>query len=150
MTRNLSLEDASILKLVRENEITQQSELQHQLQSQGIDIPQATLSRRLRNLNIAKIAGFYKLIGPQPTNLPLVLSLKVSKFGYIVLLTQPGNANAIGSYIDQKYISYEKPHLDDYGLLGTIAGDDTLLLLVKDAQSIDNVVKLLKEEFPYL
>ena len=51
-----------ILNIIQKEEVREQSDLQELLKSRGFDIPQATLSRRLKKLNIAKIGGIYKII----------------------------------------------------------------------------------------
>lgn len=141
--------DAHILNIVQTKQVTEQSELQKQLEAKGYDVPQATLSRRLKKLHIAKVGGVYKLIDFNMPNLPLVLSMQVSAFGLIVLHTPPGNANSVASFIDQKYVSQGKD-TQSIGLLGTIAGDDTLLLICRDQTSIEPIKAMLKQAFPYL
>lgn len=146
MSHNNTLEE-HILNYVQKIDIREQSELQKLLKDRGFDIPQATLSRRLKKLNIAKIGGIYKIIELKRPNLPVVLNIQVSEFGLIVLHTHPGNANNLALFIDQKYVTLHPQHPKEYGILGTIAGDDTVLIIVKGKEDIDKVLKLLKEAF---
>ena len=149
MSRDTVL-DGYILNIIQGHKIAEQMELQHHLKARGYDIPQATLSRRLKKLKIAKVSGIYKVIDFAASNLPLVLSIHVSEFGLIVLHTEPGNASSLGYFIDQKYVSYYSSYEKDSGILGTIAGDDTLLLIIKSKERLDKVMHLLHAEFPYL
>ena len=74
-------------------------ELQHYLKERGYDVPQATLSRRLKKLKIAKVSGTYKVVDFRTSNLPLVHSIQISDYGLIVIHTDPGNASSIGYFI---------------------------------------------------
>ena len=145
-----TLLDDLILSIVQTEVISEQSDLQQSLTKRGYDIPQATLSRRLKKLKIAKVAGFYKVIDYNKPGLPLVLNLQVSDFGLIVLQTHPGNANNLAYYIDRKYVSYSLQVANTSGILGTIAGDDTVLLIIKNKACLQKVQDMLSEEFPYL
>lgn len=142
--------DGFILNIIQGNKIAEQMELQQYLKAKGYEVPQATLSRRLKKLNIAKVSGVYKVVEFKVSNLPMVLSINVSEFGLIVLHTDPGNANSLGYFIDQKYVNIHSFDHKDSGILGTIAGDDTLLLIIKSKEHLAKVLQLLQEEFPYL
>lgn len=149
MSRDAIL-DGYIVNIIQNHKIAEQIELQHHLKTRGYEVPQATLSRRLRKLKIAKVSGIYKVIDFASSNLPIVLGIHVSDYGLIILHTEPGNANSLGYFIDQKYVNYHSFDEKDSGILGTIAGDDTLLLIIKSKDYLDKVVKLLRDEFPYL
>ncbi|WP_316353469.1 arginine repressor [Candidatus Trichorickettsia mobilis] len=139
--------DGHILSIIQSHEIHEQIDLQNMLKERGHDIPQATLCRRLKKLKIAKVSGVYKAIDLNMPTLPIVLNIQISEFGLIVLHTHPGNASSLAYFIDQKYVSYRN---SDSGILGTIAGDDTILLIIKSKNDLNKVLKLLQEEFPYL
>jgi transcriptional regulator of arginine metabolism len=142
--------DGHILNIIQNNEIIEQIDLQNALKKRGFNIPQATLSRRLKKLKIAKIAGVYKIIELNMPNLPLVLNIQVSDLGLIVLHTHPGNANSLAFFIDQKYVTFQAKHPKNSGILGTIAGDDTVLLIIKSKADLKNVLEIMAKEFPYL
>lgn len=142
--------DGHIVNIIQSHKIAEQVELQHSLKMRGYDVPQATLSRRLKKLKIAKVSGVYKVVDFVTSSLPLVLSIHVSDYGLVILHTEPGNAGSLGYFIDQKYVSYHSFEEKDSGILGTIAGDDTLLLIIKGKDYLEKVVQLLHEEFPYL
>ncbi|WP_058534939.1 arginine repressor [Legionella saoudiensis] len=142
--------DGHILNIVQTEKISEQMDLQKSLTERGYVIPQATLSRRLKKLKIAKVAGVYQVVDFNVPNLPLVLNIQVSDFGLIVLHTHPGNANSLAYYIDKKYVSFSIQGNKCSGILGTIAGDDTVLLIVKSKDKQEEVLSLLRADFPYL
>lgn len=124
-----------ILEAIAKNEIETQDGLVNFLQNQGYDVTQATVSRDIKELSLLKVPlrdGRYKYSLPseQRTN-PLARLKRVMKDSFvrldeagqlIVIKTLPGNAHAIGDLIDD---------LEWDGLLGTICGDDTILLICR-------------------
>jgi transcriptional regulator of arginine metabolism len=83
-------------------------------------------------------------------NLPLILNIQIADSGLIVLHTQPGNANPLGSFIDKKYVAFSQQNPNNSCILGTIAGDDTVLLIIKSKEALPSVLNVLLKEFPYL
>lgn len=142
--------DDHILNIVQTQKIFEQVDLQQRLNERGYDIPQATLSRRLKKLKIAKVSGVYTVVDYRRAILPLILSINVADNGLIVLHTEPGNANNLASFIDKKYLELDKKQSNNSGILGTIAGDDTVLLIIKNQDQVQNVVQDFYEAFPYL
>jgi transcriptional regulator of arginine metabolism len=142
--------DGLILNIVQTEEITEQIDLQNSLKERGYIIPQATLSRRLKKLKIAKIAGLYQIVDFNVPSLPLVLNMQISDLGLIVLHTHPGNANSLAYFIDKKYVSFSSQDSKNSGVLGTIAGDDTVLLIIKSRECLNQIIDFLHNEFPYL
>lgn len=142
--------DELILAIVETENIAEQSELQQSLKNRGYEVPQATISRRLKKLKIVKVEGYYKATDIQQPGLPLVLNIKTSDYGLIILHTHPGNANSLAYYLDRKYVAFTPQALVDAPLLGTVAGDDTVLLILKSRNELTQVMNLLQEEFPYL
>lgn len=149
MTHNAII-DEHILNIIQNLNVEEQSDLQEHLRTRGYEIPQATLSRRLKKLKIAKVAGIYKAVDFGMTNLPLILNIQMSESGLIVMHTNPGQAHGLGYYLDQKYVSYHPQNAEDSGMLGTIAGDDTLLVITKSRDSLHKVFAVLHKDFPYL
>lgn len=142
--------DSKILSLLQREEISEQSELQQRLNGLGLDVPQATLSRRLKKLNIAKVSGIYKIIDYDMPHIPVVVNMQVSDFGHIVLHTHPGCANALAIYIDKRYVPFAPKDNQEKLIMGTIAGDDTVLLITKNKKRLQQVVALIESDFPYL
>ncbi|KTC75198.1 arginine repressor [Legionella birminghamensis] len=143
--------DHLIINIVRNQPVAEQSDLQKSLKKKGFDIPQATLSRRLKKLKIAKVAGRYQIIESlQPLGLPIVTNIQLSEYGLIVLHTHPGNASSLAYYLDRKYVAFSSQENSSSGILGTIAGDDTILLIIKGKEYLAGVKDILKNEFPYV
>ena len=120
-----------------------------QLREKGFAITQATLSRDLKVLKVAKTPlsnGAYKYVLP-PQIKPIsdeLTSLNFTSHGAVlsldfsgnlaVLKTKPGYANAIAWDIDNR-ISHE--------VLGTIAGDDTVLIIPRDGVKREEITRLI-------
>jgi transcriptional regulator of arginine metabolism len=137
--------DKHILNIISKFKIKEQSELQNFLEEKGLKISQATLSRRLKKLNVVKIAGRYSSHNHQ--YIPTILDINTSASGIIVIHTLPGSASSLAFFIDQKYILQNKDQKHSV-ILGTIAGDDTIILITKDETSTNLALKLLQEDFP--
>ncbi len=147
---NDTILDDHILNIVDNYKIAEQIDLQKRLEGFGYQIPQATLSRKLKKLNIAKVAGVYKQIDFNRRHLPIILNLKVSEFGIIVLHTYPGQASGLAYFLDQTYVSYSPTYETNSGILGTIAGDDTVILIAQSKDDVKTAVRTIEEKFPYL
>ena len=128
-----------ILQAIRHHSITSQEDLQEHLQAQGgLHIPQPTLSRALKRLNIAKIAGVYTLANALDT--PLLQSLQSTEHGLLVAHTKPGGASTLAVFLDDKKA--------ELGILGTIAGDDTVLIITESTQEGKSAKAQMLKLFP--
>lgn len=136
MTRKRARQ-AAIIDLVAEHVVGSQEELRQLLTARGMDVTQATLSRDLRDLGLARIStedgGRYVL--PEALSVdegkPLLGNLLPQLFTrldgvgeLIVLHTVRSGAQPIAEAIDQE-------EFDE--VLGTIAGDDTILIVTRSA-----------------
>jgi len=129
-----------ILRIIEENEIENQSQLLEALKKHGIVSTQATVSRDIRELRLIKEltpGGGYRYVAPAKkeisnysAKLRTILKECVTSFdsaqNIVVLKTLPGLAPAACSAIDGMAIK---------NLVGTLAGDDTAFLAMKDAES---------------
>ena len=126
---------AAILDLVADNVVGSQEELRQLLLARGLDVTQATLSRDLRDLHLARISetGGARYVLPESLapedDKPLLATLLPQLFSrvdgvgeLIVLHTVASGAQPIAEAIDQE----EFPEV-----LGTIAGDDTILIVTR-------------------
>jgi transcriptional regulator of arginine metabolism len=138
---NKAFRQGQILKLIRNKRILTQEDLARELkQSQNIDTTQVTLSRDVRELGLLKTPEGYRQVeaaaaGP---DLAMVLGeflqdVRVAQ-NLIVLKTSPGNANALAVALD---------HADWPEIVGTIAGDDTVLMVAPDAETAGRLRKKL-------
>ena len=139
-----------IVNIIQNEPVREQADLQEILKRRGYDIPQATLSRKLKKLNIAKVDGIYKIVEFNSSALPVVLNMKISDFGLIILHTHPGAANSLAYFIDQKYVSYDAQEDQPSIILGTIAGDDTIVVIVKNKHALKEAQGIFESLFPYL
>jgi transcriptional regulator of arginine metabolism len=133
----------AIEKIIAEDIISTQDELLRKLKGKGISCTQATLSRNLRQLGIGRVSdgsGGYKYSlaetvrtadnAPLKLNIVPVIREIVDAKGLMVIKTLPGNASNTAFYIDGA---------GRYEIAGTIAGDDTILLIPRDGVTIPQV-----------
>lgn len=126
-----------ILELIDHEEITSQDMLQQRLEARGIDATQATISRDLKELGLVKRAGdgAYARPGQDAPNLETALvnlqriaARSLSRLTrveqLVVLRTPPGEAQHLALAIDRAALQ---------GVVGTIAGDDTVLVIAATA-----------------
>jgi transcriptional regulator of arginine metabolism len=139
---------AAILELVREHRVPSQEVLRERLAERGMEVAQATLSRDIRELGLVKVpdeegGSVYTLpagvTDPMPTLARLLPSLYLGADGVgnlLVVKTLVGGAQPIAVGIDWE----EWPEV-----VGTIAGDDTVLVILRDAARREAVVRRLEE-----
>lgn len=140
-----------ILEIISEFEISTQETLIQKLAEYGFDATQTTISRDIRQLNLIKgptARGTYKYVVPTakkqaPTpvhNSALAESvIKVEAAqNILVVKTLSGMANAIAVCIDTMNLG---------GIVGSVAGDDTVLLVFKNADIAYNAERELKVLF---
>ena len=128
-----------ILEIVEREAIDTQEQLQQKLQEQGVTCTQATISRDIKQLHLIKEPigqGRYRYtVSSQRNKLNVADKLRTiyresiisvdSAQNIVVIKTMAGLANAAAAAMDGMSIS---------GMVGTLAGDDTALLVMKDAE----------------
>ncbi len=128
-----------IVQLLQSERISSQEELRGKLEGLGVKVTQATLSRDLKELNVVKTVteqGRYKYaILESWVGLPIRLC-EVSG-NLLVVHTDAGMAPAVAYKIDE---------LELAGVLGTVAGEDTLLAVVAEGYDARRVRKQLWEK----
>ena len=142
--------------IISSRELGSQEELLAALHQEGFKLTQATLSRDLKQLKVAKAAtmsGNYVYVLPNITvykrvsspaqvkemmQVPGFLSIAFSG-NMAVIRTKPGYASSIAYNIDNSEIPY---------ILGTIAGDDTIFMVIKDDSDEHEVVSALSKVVP--
>ncbi len=131
-----------ILKLIRARAIHTQEELARELQRAGIPATQVTLSRDIRELKLVKTSEGYREMLPEEVG-PSFETLATEFLhdvraaqNLVVLKTSPGHANSVAVALDNE----EWPEV-----VGTIAGDDTLLVIAPDGATADKVRRRLLE-----
>lgn len=138
-----------ILELVREEEIDTQEELTEKLNARGVKVTQATVSRDINDLNLVKVGGKSKkfkyaqialhsaaLSEKNINHFKEIVESMTCANNLILVKTISGNANAAGMIVDKIHIPQ---------VLGSIAGDDTLLIVTKSNHDAEVMIKRLKE-----
>lgn len=134
---------ARILDLIERNQIRDHDELARQLRRSGIDAGQATLSRDLRELAVVKASGIYRASAPGAASPAADIERAVEEFvistaqsGNILMMrTHAGTAQPLGLALD-------RAGWDE--ILGTVAGDDTVFALLRNARLGKQVQKRLE------
>ena len=134
-----------ILEIIKEKDIETQEELAEELKKSGFDVTQATVSRDIKNLKLLKMQsafGKYKYVVPtkDTTNITdklanilknAVVSVEnIDKM--VVVKTFTGGASAASEAIDS---------LDFDDIAGTVAGDNTIFILVRSISGAENLVE---------
>ena len=131
-----SYRQGQILQLIQKRKIHTQEELAQELKQIGIAATQVTLSRDIRELGLAKTPEGYRQIagaapGPNLATLAAEFLHDVRQAqNLLVLRTSPGNANSVAVALDRA----EWPEV-----VGTVAGDDTILVVLPDAETAQAV-----------
>ncbi|WP_120274209.1 arginine repressor [Mangrovibacterium diazotrophicum] len=131
----------AIKQIITSSEIRSQDELLVKLHAQGFDLTQATLSRDLKALKVAKVPSGdlgYMYVIPEGMNVEsrdasdevnfLADGFRDLSFSgnLAVMRTRPGYASSIAAVLD---------NAEPYEILGSIAGDDTILLVMREGVS---------------
>lgn len=143
---------ATIRKIIRSELIGSQEELITRLAECGIDITQSTLSRDLKFMNVAKVPhknkGYIYVLpntAQHDVNISSNISDNITSLTFSgnigVLKTKAGYASAISVPID----NLDSPHI-----LGTIAGDNTVLIILREDANRGQVIEALMRIFPML
>lgn len=143
---------ATIRKIIRSEMISSQEELIKRLRECGVEITQSTLSRDLKFMNVAKVphkSKGYVYVLPNAAHHEINVSSNISDnitglsfSGNLgILKTKSGYASAISVPID---------NLDCPAILGTIAGDNTILLILREDARRNQVIDALQKIFPML
>ena len=142
--------------IISSQQLGSQDELLNALQKEGFKLTQATLSRDLKQLKVAKAAsmsGNYVYVLPNETMYKRISSpnsiremMKVPGFISInfsnnigIIKTRPGYASSIAWNIDNSNVPE---------ILGTIAGDDTIFIVTKEGIRHQEVIEALSDVVP--
>jgi transcriptional regulator of arginine metabolism len=133
----------AIEKIISGENISSQDELLKKLRGKGISCTQATLSRDLRQLGVGRVAGgtggYRYMLPGSPGNADLkslklnivpVIRDVIEANHLIIIRTLPGNASNTALVIDGA---------GRYEIAGTIAGDDTILVIPRDGITMQQV-----------
>lgn len=138
-----------ILKIVTGHAVANQDELRRQLGHLGLRVTQATLSRDLRELRLVKTADGYRPLttvaaaaeetAPLPTLAralkEFLLDIRPAQ-NMLVLKTPPGGAQPLAAAVDAEHWKE---------IAGTLAGDDTVLLITTSTKARASIQKRMEE-----
>ena len=139
---------AKIIELISQYDIETQEELAKALQEEGIEVTQATVSRDIKELMLIKVPtsdGHYRYALSQEQNMLMSKNRMARLFqdsivrvdsalNQIVIHTMPGSANMVAAAID--LAKWEN-------VIGTIAGDDTILIITNSTESVPKITKVI-------
>ena len=142
MNTGKTFRHGQILRLVTGARIANQEELRRRLAAQKLRVTQATLSRDLQELRLVKTHEGYKpeaMLPEDPSGLPS-LTRALGEFlsdirpaeNMLVLKTPPGAAQPLAAAVDGAKFTE---------IAGTIAGDDTVLIITPDRRSRESLQK---------
>ena len=127
-----------LLEVVHAKEVATQGELKRLLKGAGFDVDQGTLSRDIKELGLVKVptgTGYrYAPVDEATPVIPARSTAMIERFvkaidhsgQLVVLKTDPGNAPAVAEALD---------HLAWDGVIGTLAGDNTVFIACKETAS---------------
>jgi transcriptional regulator of arginine metabolism len=140
---------ALLRKLLAEGKLSTQEELADELRRHDFDITQSTISRDLRKIGAVKVLNasgdtVYKLSSERPVSSGLPsdsrlgpLLLNVQHNGSLVVIhTSVGSASLVAAHLD---------HLKIPGILGTIAGDDTIFIAPVAPAELERIVQKIND-----
>ena len=120
MTATKGQRHKAILALVNRGSVHTQQEIAEALSRQGMSITQATISRDIQELGLVRAGRGYRSAAALVRE--LVLSVELVQ-PVAVIRTPPGTANLVARSIDEAALS---------GVAGTVAGDDTIIVVLRD------------------
>ena len=137
-----------ILEIIANKEIDTQEELCDELNKSNFRVTQATISRDVKELKLYKVAGVQKKyryasldvndgVNNRMTSLYKGCVLSINSANNLILVkTMRGNGSTVGVFVDSLKINE---------IIGSVAGDDTLLIVVDSNEHTPVVVTLLQE-----
>jgi transcriptional regulator of arginine metabolism len=130
----------AIRGILAERKVRNQIELLELLAGRGLDASQPVLSRDLRALGVAKKAGFYQILEEERVtplgSLRTFLRSTSPAEHFVLVRCEPGAASAVARAIDAE---------GTRGVIGTVAGDDTVLVAVASRAAAARVRQRLRD-----
>jgi transcriptional regulator of arginine metabolism len=149
MTSKKRTRQSLIRDLIKKKEISTHAQLLSELAARGVKVNQPTISRDLREIGVLKVAkGFGRVVYRLPAESEgigfdeichkfrnLVIDIKFTN-NLILLRTFPGEAQGVAKAIDNAALR---------NILGTVAGDDTILVVVDNVAHVKQVLTVFDE-----
>ena len=127
-----------VLSLIRAKPVSKQEELRAMLERAGVPTTQSSLSRDLEELGVVKYHGVYTI--PKATGAAArgLVSLDQAGDCLVIARTEPGRASAVAVDIDAATFPE---------IVGTIAGEDTIFIAVREAKAQRKTIKKIWDLF---
>ena len=130
-----------ILRLISELDLGTQQDVVGALADEGVEVAQATVSRDLAELGVLKVGSRYLALPHDPGSagievLPSFVLGIVPAQNQVVIHTRDGTAGAVSSVLDR---------VKGLKILGTVAGQDTVLAVSRDADAAAEVANLIAD-----
>lgn len=142
---NKHTRQAKIKEIINDTNISSQEDLLKYLRNQGFETTQATLSRDLHEIGIIRIPhgdGFKYVFHKEenPEAIKQVIGMEIISITHnestIIVKTLPGRAQGVAIYLDR---------LKDSHIIGTVAGDDAIIIIPDGHDNVTQVVGKIKE-----
>lgn len=139
-----------IIKIIKENQIKTHEQLVYMLMSEGMKVTQATVSRDIKDLGLIKVpspsgGSVYSMptsVGERSEGAMRSMGETIVEISCamhtVVIKTYPGMASAMCAFLDDKM-------RNDF--LGSVAGDDTIIIVTQDSTHAESFVKKLRTFF---
>jgi transcriptional regulator of arginine metabolism len=138
---------AAVLDVIQTRRVTSQDQLRQLLEKAGFAVTQATVSRDIRELRLVKVPGAegighytlpeeWESTPPLQNLLPSLYASAVGTGNLLVVRTMTGGAQAVALAIDWE---------DWPEVLGTIAGDDTILVICREPDQVPKVQRRIED-----
>jgi transcriptional regulator of arginine metabolism len=127
-------------ELLRTKQMANQRDVVEALKQAGYETTQSSVSRDMKKLGVIKYEGFYRLPQTERSDLgaSMVMSMASAGPNLMVLKTSPGIASRVALNIDIAFIA---------GVVGTIAGDDTIFIAIADNYSHTKITRAIQSLF---
>ncbi len=134
-----------ILELIATRSLRTQEEVAEALSAEGWPVTQSSVSRDIAALRLVKVNGAYRrpVVVARPSDDPdqrriaeALIGVEAAGEALVVLRTPPGEASRVGAALDR---------LSWPGVIGTLAGDDTIFVAVRDAVAQRAVLRELRK-----
>lgn len=144
----------TLRRLLEDEQAGTQDEIRSALEDMDFEVNQSTISRDLKKIGAIKMIDasgrtVYRLAQSladeqiahrPPAGLPELVTQVVSNGSLIVINTTPGSASLVARFLDQFRAE---------GILGTIAGDDTVFVAPESTKTIDKLVRKIEKSFSF-
>ena len=136
---------AHIKEIILAGKVTSQEDLLGKLRETGFDTTQATLSRDLHEIGIVRVPdgeGFKYVFHEEDNSRAIkqIIGMEIIKVTHnestVVVRTLAGRAQGVGIYLDK---------LKDNHILGTVAGDDAIIIIPDTHNNVEQIVSMIRE-----